>query len=148
MKVTVRGWGRNMGSKEIGNHSILNMKYKTDGTAYRSEPVLYSRPGNITVAWFQPLKLTGGYRMEVQLTRDDIGKLFKCMFGSELQQNVIEEWGLSFSPEVVKSILKTVKLTDVTLGDLMAMNSSPSEEPATAEKLVESTNVKPFLRRV
>jgi hypothetical protein len=148
MKVSARGWGRDMGEKVLGNHFLLTMKLKTDGTTYRDEPVLYKNPGTVEVAWFQTMKLTGDYRMEVEFTRNDIMKLFKCMFGSELQQNLIEEWGLTFSPEVTKAILRTVKLSDLTLGDLAAMNTAPqSEEPAATEKAAEPTKVTPFLRR-
>jgi hypothetical protein len=78
---------------------------------YRGKQVLYGR-GNLTAAWFQPLKLTGNYRMEIQFTRDDVMRLFKCLFGSQLHTSLVEEYGLMFSPELVKSLL-TVKMTDL-----------------------------------
>ena len=86
--------------------------------------------------------------MEVQLSRDDIVKLFKEAFDGELRSFLIDEWKFTMSPELVKKALKTIKLTDVTLGDLVAMNSAPAEEPPTAEKLVEPSNVTPFVRGV
>jgi hypothetical protein len=147
MKITVRGWGRDMGEKEIANHFLLTMQYKADGTVYRERPSLYEGSGNITVAWFQPLKLTGDYRMEVQFSRTDIMKLFKCAFGSELSANLIEKYGLTFSEEVTKAILRTVKLSDLTLGDLAAMNAVPPSDQ-TAEAAEEPPKVTPFLRRV
>ncbi len=145
MKVTVRGWGRNMGRTEIANFSLLTTEYRDNGTVSRNEPVLYDGPGNITVAWFQSLKLTGNYRMEVQLTGSDVMSLFKCYFGSELGVSLVERYGLTFSPELVKSILRTVKLSDITLGELAAMQSV---EPTTTEKVAKPTNVTPLLRRV
>lgn len=149
MKISVRGWGRDMGTTTIANYSLLTTEYNDDEIAYRDKPVLYRYLGGITVAWFQSLKLTGNYRMEVELTKDDVMRLFKRLFGSEIQLGLVEKYGLTFSPEVAKSILKTVKLTDLTVGDLVEMNSAaPADKPATAEKLVEHSNVKPFIRRI
>jgi hypothetical protein len=141
-----------MGTTEIANHFLPTTTYRESGTVGRDTPVIYERPGNVTVAWYQPLRLTGNYRMELQLSRSDIMRLFKCYFGSEIQQAVVEKYGLTFSPEVVKSILKTVKLTDLTLGELIAMNSSTpaNEEPEKEDKAAaSSSNVTPLpLRRI
>jgi hypothetical protein len=149
MKVSVRGWNRDMGETVIGQHSLLSVKYNEKGTVRRDTPSLYEnyRRG-VTVAWFQELKLTGNYRMEVELSRDDIVKLFKVAFNGELRSFLIDEWKFTMSPELVREALKTIKLADLTLGDLVAMNNAPAEEPATAEKLVEPSNVTPFARSV
>lgn len=149
MKVTVRGWNRDMGETAIGEMSLLMTKYNEKGTVRRDTPALYEnyRRG-ITIAWFQELKLTGNYRMEVQLSRDDIVKLFKLAFDGELRSFLINDWKFTLSPELVKEALKTIKLTDLTLGDLMSMNNAPAEEPATAEKLIEPSNITPFVRGV
>jgi hypothetical protein len=150
MEVTVRGWNRDMGETKIANHYLPSVEYREDGTVRRDIPVMYKSGYGITIAWYQPLRLTGNYRMEVSLKRHDVMRLFKATFGSELQQGLIETYGLTFSPEVVKGMLKTVKLTDLTLGDLVEMNiAAPPEEPVTAEKLLESSpNVSPFQRRI
>ncbi|MFZ2159535.1 MAG: hypothetical protein WAV72_25910 [Bradyrhizobium sp.] len=147
VEVTVRGWARDMGPTKIASHFLPTVEYRQDGTAYRDKPVMYQAGSGVTVAWYQPLRLTGNYRMEVNLTRYDVMRLFKATFGSELQQALVDRYGLTFSPDVVKSVLKTVKLTDLTLGDLVEMSAgSPSEQPVTAEKAVEVSNVKPFRR--
>jgi hypothetical protein len=138
-----------MGETVMGYHDLLFVKYNEKGTVRTDTPVLYeNNHGGMTVAWFQELKLTGNYRMEVQLSRNDIVKLFKTAFDGELRSFLINEWKFTMSPELVKEALKTVKLTDLTLGDLLAMNNAPAEEPATAEKLVEPSNVTPFVRRI
>jgi hypothetical protein len=152
MKVTVRGWARDMGEKEIGSFSVLMMDFSDSTTVYRDKPAMYipdNYHGGITVAWFQSLKLTGEYRLEAQFSRHDVMKLYKCVFGSELQLKDVEQYGLTFSDEVVQTMLKKIKLTDLTLGQLVAMNAAaPADEPATVDKLVEGSNVKPFVRRV
>jgi hypothetical protein len=40
-----------------------------------------------------------------------------------------------------------VKLTDLTLGDLISMSKTEDEESAMAEQLIEPNNVTPFVRR-
>jgi|HubBroStandDraft_6_1064221.scaffolds.fasta_scaffold1170138_1 hypothetical protein len=149
MKVSVRGWNRDMGETVIGQHSLLSVKYNEKGTVRRDTPSWYEnyRRG-VTVAWFQELKLTGNYRMEVEFSRDDIVKLFKVAFNGELRSFLIDEWKFTMSPELVREALKTIKLTDLTLGDLVAMNNASADEPATAERLVEPSNVTPFVRSV
>jgi hypothetical protein len=149
MKITVRGWGRDMGEKEIANHYLLDIQYKDNGTVYRSTPVIYDRGGNTTVSWYQPLRFTGDYRMDVQFSRSDIMKLFKCAFGSVLNENLFERYGLSVSPELRNAILRTVKLSDLTLGDLAAMNAAPeSEETESKPEVKEPAKVPSILRRV
>jgi hypothetical protein len=67
--------------------------------------------------------------------------------------SLIERHGFTMSPEFIKAALRTVKLTDLTLGDLVAMNSAPAaeettpgaEETTTTEQATETpSNVKPF----
>jgi hypothetical protein len=149
MKVTVRGWNRDMGETVIGDHRLLLTKYNEKGTVRRDTPALYeNHQRGITVAWFQELRLTGNYRMEVQLSQDDIVKLFKLAFDGELRSFLINDWKFTLSPELVKEALKTIKLTDLTLGDLIAMNNASAEKAATADNLIEQNNVTPFVRKV
>jgi hypothetical protein len=81
----------------------------------------------------------------LELSSDDIVHLFKSRFGSELKPWLLKE-GFTVSPELAKRILSTVKLTDVTLGQLMEM-SSGSEDSATADKLIEDPNVTRLTQR-
>jgi hypothetical protein len=152
MKITVRGWNRDMGEKVIANHFLPVVKHSENGTAYRDHPVMYNGGGGVTVAWYQQLKLTGNYRMEVNLSYYDVKRLFGSTFGWVLNSSLIEKDGFTMTPEFVKAVLRTVKLTDLTLGDLVAMNSTPAveettapEEPTTKEQATEMpSNVKPF----
>ena len=138
-----------MGETIIGDHRLLLTKYNEKGTVRRDTPALYENyQRGITVAWFQELRLTGNYRMEVQLSRDDIVQLFKWAFDGELRSFLINDWKFTLSPELVKEALKTIKLTDLTLGDLIAMNNASAEKAATADNLIEQNNVTPFVRKV
>lgn len=146
MKVTVQGWARDMGTKELASHDLSELRI-SDEWIYTNAPTIFRLHGEISVCWPQELKLTGNYRMQVQFSRSDVMRLFKSMFGSELSASLIEEYGFTISPQLKKAILRTVKLSHLTLGDLAAMiGSSSAEESATAEKLVEPTKVT-FLRR-
>ena len=79
--------------------------------------------------------------MQVQFSQSDIIHLFKSVFGSELNASLIERHGFTISSELTKTILRTL-----TLGALGAMFGA-AEESATAEKPVEPTKARPFLRR-
>lgn len=151
MRITVRGWARDMGRKEIMGHQLVDSKISNDPnqSVYRNEPPLIfkSFPG-IQIAWHQNLRFMGDYRMTVELSKSDIVRLFKSVFGSELDANLLERYGFTVSDDLKKAVLRTVKLSDVTLGDLAAMSSESEETQATAEKLVEAENVQPFRRRI
>jgi hypothetical protein len=89
MKITVRGWRRDMGKTEIVDHDLLYVEYSDDGTVWRDTPALYHHLGGMKIAWCQPLRLTGNYRMDVHFSGSDIMRLFKCFFGSEIQQELV-----------------------------------------------------------
>jgi hypothetical protein len=147
MKVTVQGWRRDMGTKELASHDLSELRI-SDEWVQTNVPTIFRLQGELSVCWHQELKLTGNYRMQIQFSRSDVMRLFKSMFGSELSASLIEEHEFTISPQLKKAILRTVKLSDLTLGDVAAMiGSSSVEESATAEKLVEPTNVRPFPRR-
>lgn len=150
MHIWARGWGRNMGKKEIAELNLPDLEVSRDQSKaiYSSKPGLFRTVTSVCVAWYQRLHFTGDYRVEVEFSRADILRLFKARFGTELDDWLIDEEGFTVSPDLTKRILRTVKLSDVTLGDLAAMNAESSDEkPATAEKLVESGNVT-ILRRI
>lgn len=95
--------------------------------------------------WVQSVRYTGDYRVEVNLTRSDIVRLFKASFGSELDVNLLEDHGFTVSPELQKSVIGKIRLADLTIGDLAGL-SSPSTKDAGSEET--PATVKPFLRRV
>ncbi len=88
--------------------------------------------------------------MEVFISYSDILRLFKARFGGVLNSSLIENEGFTMSPEFVKAALRTVKLTDLTLGDLAAMSGDDAPvETGEAENNKDASNVKPFpLKRV
>jgi len=102
----------------------------------------------MVVGWFRELRMMGNYRMDIEFSNEDILRLFKLRFGTELKEWLVDDEGFTISPELTKRALRTVKLSDVTLADLAAMQEGPRNEPATAEKLVEKSNVATFRRRV
>ena len=88
---------------------------------------------------------TGNYRMAVRFSRSDILHLFKSVFGAELDVSLLNDHGFTVSPELKRSILQTVKLTDLTLADLSGMNSG---SPSNAQQPSQSETRKPLLRTV
>jgi hypothetical protein len=72
----------------------------------------------------------GNYHMDLHLSDQDILKLFKSRFGSELKPR------LTLSRELTRRALRTAKVSDVT-----------AIQTTTVETLVESPNVTRFVRR-
>lgn len=153
MRISVTGWGRNMGERQLMECALNKLDQGDEnGRVYKNKPpVIYKDYfGKLSLAWHQNLSHMGDYRMEMNFSKADVLQLFKSMFGTELNTDLLERHGFSVSEDLKKTVLRSVKLSDVTLGDLAAMNSTESgQETATAEKLIEApSNVKPFVRRI
>ena len=78
----------------------------------------------------------GNYHMDLHLSDQDILKLFKSRFGSELKPWLLDEGGFTLSRELTRRALRTAKVSDVT-----------AIQTTTVETLVESPNVTRFVRR-
>jgi len=151
MKIKVRGWARDMGPTELVDIDVSEMSVSQDPQryVYRNSPGLFTGFGHINIAWCQKMRQMGDYRMELELTSDDIIRLFKAKFGSELHASLLEEHGFTLSVVVTKSTQKTIKLSNITLGDLAAMQADQAaDEKTEPEKPAEKATVRPFLRRV
>src|SRR5450631_4005485 len=131
MKLSVRGWGRDMGETTIVDHSLLELAVSDDERrmVHRDEPPsLFKNWRSIEIDWFQKLRFTGSYRMDLELTHSDIAKLFKSAFGNELTPEIVRKYGFKVSPELEKAALSKVKIADLTVGELIAMIQPASEK--------------------
>lgn len=143
MKVTARGWSRNMGTNVIFDHDLVDVHASRDSRQYLSwgTPTIFKSLGNVGVHWGRDLSFTGSYRVEVNFSRPDVVRLFKAMFGSELDVDLVEECGFTISSDLQKAILGKIKLADLTIGDLAGLG-------APAKEVKPDTDIKPRLRRV
>src|SRR5262245_29657360 len=124
MKITLRGLRRDMGPTVITDDDIPNLenRYDTELRVYQDQrPTIFMQPGEIALAWHQKLRHMGDYRMEVRLSKSDIFHLFKLTCGYQLTPSLLKELGVTVSPDLKKAILKNIKLSDLTLGELAAM---------------------------
>jgi hypothetical protein len=150
MKMTARGWSRNMGVNVLGDIPVAEMSLNRDQNqrlSWNSHAIFSSWP-NVEVHWTQDIRMTGSYRMQLYFTRADIVRLLKATMGTELPVELIEEYGFTVSPELSRAILSNVKLTDITVGDLVKMTDGASKEEPVTEKPAEPETKRPFLRRV
>jgi hypothetical protein len=147
MKISVRGWARNMGTQVLTEYDLAEIEYSRDFQrgVWRGKPKIFTAVGRTFVAWCQHLRHMGDYRMELELSNEDLLRLFKVRFGTELSEWLIDQQGFTLSPELIKRALRTVKLTDVTLADLVRMVSgvAPQDQkiPAQQEPPTESRNL-------
>jgi hypothetical protein len=147
MKVTVQGWARDMGTKELADFSLSNISSTGERKVYPDRPTIYSSSVDVTVAWRQHMRYMGDYRMYIDFSRQDVLKLFKTTFGTELGAWLVDDEGFTISEELTRRALRTVKLSELTIADLAKM-SAPTEEPKTKDKPTETATVRRFLRRV
>jgi hypothetical protein len=150
MKISARGWSRDMGENVIAEFSLADIAVSQDPQRYvwREKQGIFERFGTTFIAWSQKLRLMGEYRMEIELSSEDVLHLFKSRYGTELGPWHLDYGGFTVSPELAKRLLRTVKLSEVTLGDLAAMHAASPDQPATADKLIERAKVTPFKRRI
>ena len=149
MKIVARGWSRNMGNTVIADIPLsgmtINRKSLNKGIHWNT-PGLFDDWSGTSVAWGQDLRLTGSYRLQLDFSSLDVIKLFKARFGSELTPELLERHGFTVSPEFEKAVLSKVKLTDVTLGDLVKMAAANTDEAPKQE--TSQTLDEPDIRRL
>ena len=140
MKLTARGWSRDMGENTLADYDLREVQARGDPNQrlLRSSPRMFESFGVVAVRWVQRLRYAGEYRMELTFNRSDIVQLFKSAFGSELNVELLEQHGFTVSPELQKRLL-------IMLGDLVTAraeeDAAPAKEenaaPAKQEKQVE-----------
>ncbi|MGA2056822.1 MAG: hypothetical protein ABSG88_16100 [Bradyrhizobium sp.] len=141
MDVKIRGWHRDMGTHKIASHDLSDFRISDDPkkNIRWNSPGLFQHYGEVSVAWGQTLKCTGDYRMQIDFTQDDVLKLVKASYGRQLDVDLLDK-GFTVSEALRKKILSEIKLTDLTLGDLIGnAQAAPQQETGT---------VRPFRRRV
>lgn len=135
MKLSTRGWGRDMGTRELVDLDLSGMPLNRDPhqTIWSHRPGIFRTDFRVNVAWKQELNKTGNYRMEASFTSGDVARLFRAMFGTEVDADTLERCGLTLSADLKKQVLSEIKLADLTLGDLAGLTGKeekPVEEPA------------------
>jgi hypothetical protein len=135
MKITARGWSRNMGDNVIADIDLTEATYSRDPNrriSYGGDPTVFRTAGGVSIDWGKRVTLSGSYRWEVELTTDEIIGLFKKKVGSELHVELLEEHGFTVSEEFQKKVLSGIKLADLTIGDLAKLSGgSPSAQSST-----------------
>ena len=132
MKLTARGWSRDMGENTLADYDLREVQARGDPNQrlLRSSPRMFESFGEVAVRWVQRLRYAGEYRMELTFNRSDIVQLFKSAFGSELNVELLEQHGFTVSPELQKRLL-------IRLGDLVTARAEEDAAPAKQEKQVE-----------
>jgi hypothetical protein len=119
MKITLRGWSRDMGKHPLIEWDLSSIEEANHDPEHWTpcDPTIFQQPTELLIQWQQELRYVGNYRMRIQLSDDDILRLFRTRFGTKLKLSLVEK-GFEVSPELTKHIFRTVKLSEVTLDDL------------------------------
>lgn len=150
MKVTARGWARNMGDTIIADVDLTEAAVRRDpdrNIRFGADPVVFKKPlGDVSIDWATRVTMGGKYRFEIQLSTDEIIRLFKLKLGSKLDVDLLDDHGFSVSDDLKKRMIGSIKLADLTIGDLAKLTSTPSAEEE-AEAVSSPATVTPFRRR-
>jgi hypothetical protein len=117
MKIQARGLRRDVGWNLIGDQD-LNCGFMDGGNG-----------DTIQITWSNYLRLGGDYWVRTEVTPSDVVEMFKQMFGSELDINLLDKHGFTISDDLKSRALRTLKLENITLGDLAALQRN-TEAPA------------------
>jgi hypothetical protein len=130
MRVTARGWGRNMGRTVLADFELSDLVLNRDQnqTLWWGRPSLFWTATNTEVHWTAEMRMGGKYRLEIEFSELDVVRLFRGRYGTVLDVDLLDKYGLTVSEELKKRILGSVKFADLTVADLVGMNSKPSDE--------------------
>lgn len=89
MRITVRGWGRDQGEKEIMNAALENAETDpsdryTRGKTYLAVDYPKSRRSTVRVSTSTELHLGGNYLLHIELSRNEIARLFYETHGNDI----------------------------------------------------------------
>jgi len=138
VKLIARGWNRNMGDNVIANVDLTQAQTSRDPSRnihFDKEPVIFSAVGEVSIDWGKSVTLGGKYRWELELSTEEIVRLFKNKLGSELDVDLLENHGFTVSDTLKKKMIGNIKIADLTLGELanLAAPAEPASTPAAAE---------------
>ena len=137
-----------MGEKELIHHDLTTVSISENSTVHRDKPpTIFAPLRGVYISWYQKFQLMGSYRVDAFFSRYEILRLFKANYRSELNASLIERHGFTVSEDLKKAILKTVKLTDLTLGELAAMSAQDAKEPEDTKEETSVSTVTPFPTR-
>ena len=149
MRVTARGWSRNMGDNVIADIDLTEAAVTRDPTrriTFGNEPTVFRTGDGVSIDWGKRVNMGGKYRWEVELTTDEIIRLFRVKVGSELDVGLLEQHGFTVSEDLQKKILGGIKLADLTIGDLARLGAASS--PEASESTSQPVPITPFRRRI
>ena len=152
MKVTARGWGRDMGENVIADVDLTETAVTRDPSrtiSFGNDPVVFRTGDGVSIDWGKRVILSGRYRWEVHLTTEEIMRLFRAKVGSELNVDLLDEHGFTVSEDLQKKILGSIKLADLTIGDLAKLGAASPRASSleTSEPASQPAPITPFRRR-
>ncbi len=109
MKISATGWNRDMGPTVIGEFDLDSVKPKQSGEKFSFDGIGFYKTGYYRRAadlyWGKSLKLTGNYKLRLELTASDIRKLFWEVHGPLLTADLVEHFGFVVYKDLKEKIL-------------------------------------------
>lgn len=132
MYIKACGWDRYMGDKLIGDINLNDASVEYDSPsmdAYIDKAAVYVRYdiGDLNIVWRKKLQLTGAYRLDLNLSREEIARLFKLAFGNELTVSKLNELGITVADASPTHDQIREAIRQVRLGEFIDIVSSGKE---------------------
>jgi hypothetical protein len=140
MDLNAEGWRRNMGRNQIGSVEITSatvLKEDDNSPWTGNKPVVRILKDGVTrVGWRAELSLNGAYLVTVDLSKEDIARLFLLLFGDNLAPETLAQYGFKVDADDFAAEM----LLDKPLGgiiDLLSkhINRRANETPIEMEAL-------------
>ena len=116
MELSVRGWRRDHGKRVIGD--IVVSAETVDcadpsRTSYRASPKIHISDDSVDVTWSAELRLTGEYRIDITISKQEIDELFRFVHKEQITQKQLSEIGV-----VLESIEPSAELVRQTIREM------------------------------
>jgi hypothetical protein len=118
MEISLRGWGRNHGNRVIGSVPVtdeLVVRNDPMRTSYRNSASIHVSNEGVDATWCTNVKLTGEYRVDIVLSKQEIDTLFRYMHSHQITKEELTEIGIELediapSEEAVEQAVREMRV--------------------------------------
>jgi hypothetical protein len=132
VEIAARGWGRNMGSKRFVDINLASLEptNQSDNWVTMGEHKLHVDENGISVSWGDRLQLTGHYMLKLIVTKDEVLREFKLVFGRHFTREEIKRLGITVEGADPTSDEMKQAIYNMRASDLVSIFTKLPHEPS------------------
>ena len=129
MRLAAIGWSRKVTWNDLGKPNLKSAKTGKPGSVIKKrEDTFASKTDDesmLNIQWYAGLSLTGSYRVNLAVSKSDIGFMIRNLVGETLSLADLDEMGLRLSDEGLGE-----KIAGMQFGEVLeAVNGRPTPDP-------------------